>query len=183
MAARTRILIRLRSPLLRLPKVEHDHVVGFVGRVYRAAYFGHPERDAVVLEQRVGVAELVAVERPLRLPHHHRIEPAIRVGQGGQQLAGLGAALRWDRAGLVDVEELHDDHAAVRFDQRVAACVLPGAGGLGVLAVFGGYPLPGRESDHRVCHIIPSFPCRSLTGRGGLSLAGLPPGGVARRVL
>jgi hypothetical protein len=47
-----------------------------------------------VLEQREGVAELVAVERPLRLPHHDRLKAPVRVGQRGEQAAGFGAALR-----------------------------------------------------------------------------------------
>jgi hypothetical protein len=38
--------------------------------------------------------------------------------------------------------------------------VLPGAGGLGVLPVLGGHPLPGREPDRLLCHghPLPSGP-------------------------
>jgi hypothetical protein len=36
-----------------------------------------------VLEQREGVAELVAVEGTLRLADHHGAEAAVRVGEGG----------------------------------------------------------------------------------------------------
>src|SRR5260370_23193109 len=43
-------------------------------------------------EQRVGVAELVAVERPLRPPDHDRVEVPVRVGEGGEQWAGLWPA-------------------------------------------------------------------------------------------
>src|SRR5262249_28660447 len=57
----------------------HDQVVGLVVRVDGAADLGHPQRDAPVGEQREGVAELVAVERPLRLADHHRVEPALPV--------------------------------------------------------------------------------------------------------
>lgn len=46
----------------------HDQVVGLVIGVDRAADLRHPQGDAVVGEQRVGVAELVAVEGPLRAP-------------------------------------------------------------------------------------------------------------------
>src|SRR5580658_9340035 len=93
-------------------------------------------------EEREGVAELVAVERPLRLPHHYRLEAALRVGQRGQEAAGFGPALGRDRAGLVDIKELGHDLAAVRFDQAAGASQLPRAGGFGVLVVLGGYPAP-----------------------------------------
>src|SRR5262249_20148983 len=59
----------------------HDQVVGFVVGVDRAAYLRHPERHAVVREQRKGVAELVAVEGALRLTDHHGIKTTMRVGQ------------------------------------------------------------------------------------------------------
>ena len=116
------------------------------------ADLGHPQRHSEVLEQREGVAELVAVERPLRLADHHGVKAAVGVGERGQELGGLGPALRRDRAGLVDVEELGNDHPAVRLDERLAAGVLPGPGGLGVLPVLGGYPLPGREPDRFLGH-------------------------------
>nr|WP_263972282.1 hypothetical protein [Spongiactinospora rosea] len=54
----------------------HDQFVGLVGRVDRPAHLRHPQRHSVVLEQREGQPELVAVERPLRLADHHRLEPA-----------------------------------------------------------------------------------------------------------
>ena len=70
----------------------HDQVVGLVGRVDRAADLGHPQRHAVVLEQREGVAELVAVERPLRLADHDGVEAAVR---GRRARRGAG----WPRGG------------------------------------------------------------------------------------
>jgi hypothetical protein len=105
-----------------------------------------------VLEQGKRVAELVAVERSLRLADHHGVKAAVGVGKRGQEPGGFGPTLRRDRARLVHVEELGHDHPAVRFDERLAAGVLPGAGGLGVLAVLGGDPLPGREPDRLFCH-------------------------------
>ena len=80
--------------------------MGFVGRVDGAADLGHPQRHAVVREQRERVTELVAVERALRLADHDGLEAAVGVGQGRHEPAGLGAPLWRDRAGLVDVEEL-----------------------------------------------------------------------------
>jgi hypothetical protein len=42
----------------------HDQIVGLVVGIDRAADLRHPQRHAVVSEQRERVAELVAVERP-----------------------------------------------------------------------------------------------------------------------
>jgi len=58
----------------------HDQVVRLVLGVDRAADLGRPQRHLVVSEDRERVAELVAVEGALRLPHHDRAEPACRVG-------------------------------------------------------------------------------------------------------
>ncbi|HEY3907198.1 MAG TPA: hypothetical protein VGM14_25055 [Streptosporangiaceae bacterium] len=58
----------------------HDQVVRFVVRVDRASNLGHPQLHAVVGEQREGVAELVAVERPLRLADNHCFKATVRVG-------------------------------------------------------------------------------------------------------
>nr|WP_246198868.1 hypothetical protein [Actinomadura syzygii] len=126
------------------PERRHDHVVGLVGRVDRPADLRHPQRHAVMLEQREGVAELVTVERPLWLTDDHRVKPSVWVGQFLQQAAGFGAPGRWDGPGLVDVEELGDDHATARGDELLGTGVLPGAGGFGVLAVFGGTASPER---------------------------------------
>lgn len=94
----------------------------------RRRYLGEDRRRTLL----AGVVEdpgqeLVAAEGSLRLADHHCVEAAAGVGEGGQELAGFGAALRRDRPGLVDVEELGHDHSAVRLDQRLAAGVLPGA--------------------------------------------------------
>ena len=86
----------------------HDQVVGLVLGVDGTADLRHPHRHPVMLEQREGVAELIAVERPLRLPHHNGIESSVWVRQCRQQGAGLRPTLGRDRARLVDVEELGD---------------------------------------------------------------------------
>nr|WP_307565258.1 hypothetical protein [Streptosporangium lutulentum] len=57
----------------------HDEVMGLVVRVDRAAHLGHPERNPEVLEDGKGQAVLVAVEGPLRLTDHHRVEAAVGV--------------------------------------------------------------------------------------------------------
>ena len=148
MAVRTRILIRFRSPLLIPPNTRHDQVVGLVGGVDRAADLGHPQRDAVVVEEREREPVLVAVERAVRLADHHGVELAGRVLELGEQRGCLRAALPRDRAGLVHVEELGDDLPAARLDQRAGAGELPAARGLGVLLVLGGYPAVEGELDH-----------------------------------
>jgi hypothetical protein len=50
--------------------------MGLIVGIDRPADLRHPQRHAVVRDDRERVAELVAVKRPLRLPHHDRIEPA-----------------------------------------------------------------------------------------------------------
>jgi len=80
-----------------------------------------------VFEQGKGVAELVAVEGPLRLAHDHGVEAAVRVGERGQELAGLGADAAADRAGLVDVEDSVTITPPCGSMSDFAAGVLPGA--------------------------------------------------------
>jgi hypothetical protein len=106
-------------PLALAHPAEHAHhqVVRLVVRVDRTAHLGHPQRDAVVVEQRDRQAVLVAVERAVRLADHDRVEFAVRVLEFGEQCGCLGSALPRDRAGLVHVEELGDDHPAARLDQ------------------------------------------------------------------
>ena len=118
MAALTRILIRFRSPLLIPPNTDMTRSCASLSRVDRPADLGHPQRDAVVVEQRERQTVLVAVERPVRFADHDRVELAVRVLQLGEQRGCLRAALPRDRAGLVHVEELGDDHPAARVDER-----------------------------------------------------------------
>jgi hypothetical protein len=118
---RTRVLIRLRSPLLMLPNV--DMIMSwasFAGSI-GPADLGHPQRHVPVFEQRKRVAELVAVERPLRLAHHYCVERAAGVGQLHEQQARLGPPRGRDGARLVHVEVLGHDHATARRDELVGA--------------------------------------------------------------
>nr|WP_246547325.1 hypothetical protein [Nonomuraea rubra] len=104
----------------------HDQVMGLVGRVDRAAYLGYPELDSEVLEDGEGEAVLVAVEGSVWFADHHRAEASIGVAQLGEQRRRVRAALPRDRTGLVDVEELGDDHTPARLDERAGAGDLPG---------------------------------------------------------
>ena len=101
-----------------------------------------------MLEQRERQSVLVAVERPVRLADHNRVELAVRVLEFGEQRGCLRAALPRNRARLVHVEELGDDHPVPRVDERAGTGELPSAGRLGVLLVLGGHPAVERESDH-----------------------------------
>ncbi|MDT5024064.1 MAG: hypothetical protein QOE61_490, partial [Micromonosporaceae bacterium] len=56
-----------------------------------AVRFGQPQLHTVPLEQRRQVEQLLAVERPLVLPDHDRVEPALRVGDRRQQRGRLGS--------------------------------------------------------------------------------------------
>ncbi|UGQ10551.1 hypothetical protein LO772_27450 [Yinghuangia sp. ASG 101] len=103
----------------------HDHVVGFGLGVDRAADLGDPHLHAVVHEHRMRQAELVAVERALRLADHDGVEPAVRVLERFQQRCGARAPLPREGAGVGDVEVLGDDHAADGFDEGLRAVQLP----------------------------------------------------------
>ncbi len=120
--------------------------MGFRGRVDRPADLGDPEGDAVVLEDGVDEAVLVAVERPVRLPDRDRVEATAGVTERGEQKAGLRATLPGNRSGLADIEVLGDD-LAVGVGESAGAGELPGQGGLGVLLVLGGDPAVEREAD------------------------------------
>ncbi|MET7765242.1 hypothetical protein ABZS71_25690 [Streptomyces sp. NPDC005393] len=76
-----------------------------------------------------GVAELVAVEGALRLPDHHRVEPAERVAERLKEFVGVWAALPGQGPAVADVEVLGDDLAAGGFDQGSGAGELPDAAG------------------------------------------------------
>lgn len=55
----------------------HEHVVSFGPRIGATADFGHPQLDAVVLEQREGQGELRPVEGALRLADGDGLETTI----------------------------------------------------------------------------------------------------------
>jgi hypothetical protein len=103
----------------------HDHVVGFTPWIHGASDFRDPERDAVVLEDREGEAELVAVERAVRFSDDHGIETSAGVSEGVQEACRLGPALPWDRPTVADVEVLSDDLTSGRLDQLACQGLLP----------------------------------------------------------
>ncbi len=134
--------------------------MGFGGWVDRSADLWYPQGDAVVLEDGVHEAVLVAVERSVRFADHYRVEAAAGVAERGEQESGLGAAFPGDRSGLADVEVLGGDFA-VGVGQGLGAGELPCSGGLGVLLVFGRYPSVERES-HRQATFVSVSGCLSV---------------------
>ena len=75
------------------PAVEaHHDFVGIGAGIDGATHLWHPQLDAVVDEHGEGEAELVAVERPLRLADHDRIEVAIGVPECLEELGRLGSS-------------------------------------------------------------------------------------------
>jgi hypothetical protein len=50
------------------------------------------------------VEELVAVERPLTLPDHDRVERSVGIGQGGKKFAGLRALRPRQPLGISDIK-------------------------------------------------------------------------------
>jgi len=79
-------------PLGRQPQREHGLLMILCMPVHPAADFRHPQLDPVVLEQRRHGRVLVPVERPLVLPDHDRVPPAIRIRQSSHQSSGLRGA-------------------------------------------------------------------------------------------
>ncbi len=70
-------------PLGRQPEREHGLLVVLSVPVNPPGDLGHPQLDAVVLEQRCHGCVLVPVERPLVLPDHDRIPPPVRIRERG----------------------------------------------------------------------------------------------------
>jgi hypothetical protein len=77
-----------------------------------------------MLEQRRHRRELAPAERPLILPDHHRIPPAVGVSQLRDQRSSLRAARPRQRPALPDVEELRHD-PPVPGHQRYRLAELP----------------------------------------------------------
>jgi DNA alkylation repair enzyme len=59
------------------------------------ADFGHPQADAVMLEQRRHLRVLAGVKPALVLPDHDRIPPAVRIGQLRDSDFFLRKAIGW----------------------------------------------------------------------------------------
>ncbi len=95
----------------------HEHVVGFGVGVDPATYFGYPQLDSVVFEDREGVGELVGVERPGRFAYYHRVPPAAGSLQLFEEQGCLGPAVPGQGEGVADIEELGHNDPAVGFDE------------------------------------------------------------------
>src|SRR5215475_3714176 len=172
MAVRTRTLIRFRSPFDMPPNTDMIRswasLFGSIGPPTSGTHSG----TSVVNEQRERVTELVAVELPLRLPDHHRLEPTVRVLQLGQQRERLRPALPRDRPAVTGIEVLGDDDPAVGCDEGLGAGQLPGPGRLGVLLVLSGDPALERELDHQAAVLSVSMLTRVAGTDRGSSSAG-----------
>ncbi|MBL1090965.1 MULTISPECIES: hypothetical protein [Streptomyces] len=112
--------------------------MGLVVGVDGSADFGDPQGYAEVDEEGEGRAELVAVEGALGLADDDGVEAALRVADYLEESGGLGARFQGRTRERPGVEVLGNDLAAGGFDEGADAGELPVAGGLGVLAVFGG---------------------------------------------
>lgn len=96
-----------------------------IGAVEPTVGFRQPQLHCVLGDQRQQFGELVAEERPFIFADHHRIEPAIRVGKGGQQGRCLRSVVPGQASGMPTVEELRDDRT-LAGDQFVRGVALPG---------------------------------------------------------
>jgi hypothetical protein len=103
-------------PLGRQSQREHRLLVVLGVPVDPPADFRRPKLYAVVLEQRRHQRVLVRVERPLVLPDHDRVPPAVRVRELCDQRGGLRAPRPWQGPALSRVEELRRDNAAPGYE-------------------------------------------------------------------
>ena len=126
-------------PLRRQAEHGHRLLVMFRGVVDPSACLGHPQLDAVVLEQRRHRGVLAAVERPLVLPDHDRVPPPPRIRELGDQRGGLRAARPRHRPGLPHIEELRHDHP-VPPHQCLSLLTLPRPGRHRILPVLSRHP-------------------------------------------
>ena len=92
-----------------------------------------------MLEQRRHGRVLAAIERPLVLPDHDRIPPAIGVGERGDHGRGLRAARPREYPALPDVKELAHD-PPVPGNQRGSLVPLPRQGSDRVLMILRRHP-------------------------------------------
>jgi hypothetical protein len=118
--------------------------VSGIGEVDGAVELGHPDRDPVGVQVGDDVLGLPAVEGPLELADHDRVERAVGAGGGGQHGGGLGALLPGHGTGVSDVEKLGGD-PAVSTDQLAGAVQLPLPRRRWVLEPAGGGPPIERE--------------------------------------
>ena len=105
-------------PLRRQPQRYHRLLVILGVPVDPPADLRHPQLDPVVLEQRGHRGVLAAVERPLVLPDHDRVPPALRISQLRHQRSRLRAPRPRQRPGLPCIEELRCDHPMTADEHR-----------------------------------------------------------------
>ena len=134
-------------PLGRQAEREHGLLVVLGVPVDPPADFRHPERDAVVLEQRRHRRVLAAVERPLILPDHDRVPPTVRVRKLRDQCGGPRAPRPRQGPALSRVEELRHDNPAPGYEHH-RLLQLPGPRRHRVLPVLGRHP-PSAADDLR----------------------------------
>jgi hypothetical protein len=89
----------------------HERLVGHVVEVDWPVGLRDPQFYAVAAQRLREVAQLVAGERPRVLADHNRVEPAIGIGDRGQQRGGLRPLGPGQLTGAADVEELDHDPA------------------------------------------------------------------------
>jgi hypothetical protein len=130
-------------PLRRQPQRYHRLLVILGVPVDPLADLRHPQLDPVVLEQRGHRGVLAAVERPLVLPDHDRVPPALRISQLRHQRSRLRAP-RPRRHRILPV--LSRDPPVKREPQH-PACASP-HGPKGGPPTTPAHPRPRRRSRH-----------------------------------
>jgi hypothetical protein len=131
-------------PLGLHPQRQHQLLITLGGEIDPPAGLGHPQLHAVMLEQRGHEGVLAAVESPLVLADHDRVERTIRVGQRRQQRRRLRAPRPRQHPAPAHIEELRHDPPKTRH-QRLGLTPLPRPRGDRILMIFGRHPPIERE--------------------------------------
>lgn len=111
------------------PQQQHQRSMRRIRGVDRSTGFGQPEPHRMAFQHADDGRALIVLERSLVLPHHHRIEPAVGVGQGRLQRGRFRPLHPGHPARYPDVEELRHDRPMPR-DEILGHPPLPPRRGL-----------------------------------------------------
>jgi hypothetical protein len=96
-------------PLRLDTQLDHQLIVALGLEIDPSTDLRHPQLHAVMLKQRCHQAEPAAIERPLVLPHHDRVEAAVGIGHRRHQRRGQRPPRPRQNPALPDIEILGHD--------------------------------------------------------------------------
>lgn len=86
---------------------------------------GQPQRHPMLIKHGGQLTELIPAKGTFVLTNHNRVEPAVRIGERGQQRRGARPISPRHPAGTPDIEVLRDN-PPVPGDQLACSLPLPG---------------------------------------------------------